>query len=378
MSIHENNSNKDNEIDENNEIDEITLKRNQELDKQLDALMSATQKLNKSVNKIASKIENKPHKKKTNIIIKEETDSLNLNNSNTSTSSEDNKDNLINNKYELKNLISKGAFGKVYELKDITTNEKLVVKIENNNKDQITLSHEAKILQHLKNCKNISKVLWYGSDSNKNYLVMNNLGKPLNYNLKKYKTFTLKQCNLILINSLNILEDIHHNGIIHRDIKPENLLIHKNKLVLIDFGLSKTYLKNKEHYPYNNKKSFVGTSRYASINVHNNILYSRRDDLESLFYVILYLYLGKLPWQGLNISNKTEQKKTICKIKEKIKLLDIWNNIPNEYQMLYDNIKNLSFSEKPNYKFLRSLIQINFKENNIINDNKYDWIKKPK
>ena len=50
------------------------------------------------------------------------------------------------------------------------------------------------------------------------------------------------------------------------------------------------------------------------INVHNNIAYSRRDDLESLFYVMLYLYLGKLPWQGLNISNKLSYKIAFNKV----------------------------------------------------------------
>ena len=91
---------------------------------------------------------------------------------------------------------------------------------------------------------------------------------------------------------------------------------------------------------------------------------------------MLYLYLGKLPWQGLNISNKQEQKKAICKIKEKIKMLEIWNNIPNEYRIFYTNIKGLKFDEKPNYKILKSLINLNFKDQNIKNDNKYDWLKK--
>ena len=285
--------------------------------------------------------------------------------------------NIINNKYEIKKLISKGSFGKVYEVINNITGDKYVAKIEDKSKNQDTLIHEARILHHLNSCKNISKVIWYGNDSDKNYLVMNNLGKTLTHMYKKYGTFSLKQINILTLHALKILEDIHNKGVLHRDIKPENFLIDKkNNLYIIDFGLSKIYIKNNEHYPYCENKSFVGTTRYASINVHNNIAYSRRDDLESLFYVMLYLYLGKLPWQGLNISNKQEQKKAICKIKEKIKMLEIWNNIPNEYRIFYTNIKGLKFDEKPNYKILKSLINLNFKDQNIKNDNKYDWLKK--
>jgi len=276
----------------------------------------------------------------------------------------------INNKYLLKKLISKGSFGKVYRVNNLETNEDLVAKIEKckpYNKVE-TLAHEAKILHILKDCKNVSKVIWYGTDEKNNFLVMNNLGKSLNIYIKKYKKFSLKNIGLIVLKLIDIFESIHNKGIIHRDIKPENILLQNNDINLIDFGLSKSYLKSKKHYPYNDKKSFVGTTRYASLNVHKNIAYSRRDDLESLFYVMIYLYFGKLPWQGLNIEDKDTQKTVICKIKEKIKLLDIWQDVPNEYQLFYNNIINLKFEEKPNYTFLKSLIEINFKENKITYD----------
>lgn len=85
---------------------------------------------------------------------------------------------------------------------------------------------------------------------------------------------------------------------VHRDLKPENILIGKagdaDKLYLVDFGISKFY-KDKDglHIGLNKKKPFVGTSRYASIAAHNGHELSRKDDLESLGYVLIYLMCGK-------------------------------------------------------------------------------------
>lgn len=94
------------------------------------------------------------------------------------------------------------------------------------------------------------------------------------------------------------VEYMHQQNFLHRDMKPDNFLIginnKKNLVYIIDFGLSKRYRDTKtgEHIPYRDGKSLTGTARYASVNTHIGVEQSRRDDLESIGYILLYFLKG--------------------------------------------------------------------------------------
>jgi casein kinase 1 len=81
---------------------------------------------------------------------------------------------------------------------------------------------------------------------------------------------------------------------------------------MIDFGLAKKYkTKDGQHIPYKDNKNLTGTARYASINTHLGIEQGRRDDIESLVYMLVYFYLGQLPWQNMDARNKKEKYEKI-------------------------------------------------------------------
>jgi serine/threonine protein kinase len=118
---------------------------------------------------------------------------------------------------------------------------------------------------------------------------------------KNNKIFSLKTV-LILANSMiDRLEYTHSKNIVHRDLKPSNFSLglesNSATVFLIDFGLSKFFWENGQHIPNCTGKNLVGTARYASINVHKGYEYGRRDDLESLGYILIYFLKGSLPWQ---------------------------------------------------------------------------------
>eukprot|EP00826_Nyctotherus_ovalis_P044645 TRINITY_DN4835_c0_g2_i2.p1 TRINITY_DN4835_c0_g2~~TRINITY_DN4835_c0_g2_i2.p1 ORF type:complete len:205 (+),score=40.83 TRINITY_DN4835_c0_g2_i2:368-982(+) len=172
----------------------------------------------------------------------------------------------------------------------------------------------------------------------------------------------------------------------HRDVKPENFLIgaHKesNTIYVIDFGLAKHYCdpESKLHISYKNKKSLTGTARYASLNTHLGIEQSRRDDFESLGYVLIYFLNGFLPWQGLAARNNKEKYERIKRKKQSVSVEKLCEGLPAEFVLYFKYCRSLKFSEKPNYKHLRRIFEIVFKEANYVMDYAYDWvnIKSPK
>lgn len=135
------------------------------------------------------------------------------------------------------------------------------------------------------------------------------------------RRFTIKTVLMIADQMIDRIEYVHNKLFIHRDIKPDNFLMGRgrycNKLYLIDFGLAKRYRdrNTKQHIFYRKDKNLTGTARYASMNAHLGIEQARRDDMESIGYVLMYFNRGSLPWQGLKAATKKQKYERISEKK---------------------------------------------------------------
>jgi len=287
---------------------------------------------------------------------------------------------IYNDTYLAKGKISSGNFGVVYFGVDLKSNESIAIKVEKTEGNDLkSVLKEASILSLLHNLKGVPKLFWAGTENKIDVMVISLLGSDLMSFSKIYKKFSLKTVVTLADQLLNILETIHNKGVVHQDLKPGNILMGKgdkhNQCFIVDFGLSKVYRdSNGTHIPYRDNKSFVGTTTYASISAHNGIEISRKDDLESLIYVLVFLYKGNLPWKSLNVS-ESEKNKKVGEMKMKLSSEEICKDMPEEFVLFLNYVKNLSFTQNPDYSFLKGLISKVALANNFQMDNNiWNWI----
>lgn len=165
------------------------------------------------------------------------------------------------------------------------------------------LEYENKLYRLLRGGPGIPDIYWYGIEGDYKAMVMELMGHSLE-DLFQYcgRKLTLKTVCMLADQMISRLEYMHTNNFLHRDMKPDNFLMgngnKRGTCFMIDFGLSKRYkdAKTGEHIPYRDNKSLTGTARYASVNTHIGIEQARRDDMESIGYILLYFLKGSLPW----------------------------------------------------------------------------------
>jgi serine/threonine protein kinase len=137
------------------------------------------------------------------------------------------------------------------------------------------------------------------------------------------------------------------------------------ELYILDFGLSKRFYKNKQHIEYKTNKSLVGTARYTSINIHLGIEPSRRDDIESIGYMLVYFLKGELPWQGLKKQKGVDHLELISEVKLSTSIKNLCEGLPEEFFEYLNYIRKVSFEERPDYKYLKELFINCGKNNNV-------------
>ena len=292
------------------------------------------------------------------------------------------KENLvIFKKYKIKKKLAEGAFGDIYKGVCIETNELVAIKVEPKNKVKPLLETEAFFLYSLKGL-GIPEVLSFGRVKNHNVLVEPLLDKSLfdifNENRKR---MSLEDICLIANQILERIQWVHSKNIVHRDIKPDNFLIGRkdpNIIYLIDFGLSKKYKSSTtgKHIRFGFTGKLTGTVRFASANALRGGEQSRKDDLESIGYMLIFFMRGKLPWQGVMGNKKIERYLKIYKMKKNVAPEDLCKSLPNQMTEYMKYVKSLEFQQDPDYKYLRNLFSSILKKIHDTNDFLlFSWIK---
>ncbi|RSL71758.1 hypothetical protein CEP53_001373 [Fusarium sp. AF-6] len=290
------------------------------------------------------------------------------------------RDLRVGNKYRIGRKIGGGSFGDVYLGTNIISGEEIAIKLESVKAKHPQLEYEARVYKSLAGGVGIPFVRWYGTECDYNAMVYDLLGPSLEdlFNFCNRK-FSLKTVLLLVDQLISRVEYIHAKSFIHRDIKPDNFLMgigkRGNQVNAIDFGLAKKYRDPKTHFhiPYRENKNLTGTARYASINTHLGVEQSRRDDMESLGYIILYFTRGSLPWQGLKAATKKQKYDRIMEKKMTTPTEVLCRGLPNEFAIYLNYCRSLRFDDKPDYSYLRKIFRDLFVREGFQYDYVFDW-----
>lgn len=313
-------------------------------------------------------------------------------------------------RYHCLRKIGSGSFGVVYLAHDNMWNARVAVKFESKKAPYPQLVREGRLLGELWQGQSsspnhasthpydpvhvqyvgIPKPFSLGQTTSSYYLSLSLLGPSLESLFQSQnRFFSLKTILLLAEQMILRLQYVHEHDFLHRDIKPDNFVMgeatsNPNRfgapqyVHLIDFGLAKRYRSknSKTHLPLKRKSSssLTGTARYASITNHKGYEQSRRDDLESLGYVLCYfLRRGDLPWSNQPGDTKKEKYANILSKKTGTSLGELLYGFPKQFAEYLRYVRALSFDETPNYEYLRSLFRSLYFERGYPMDMIFDW-----
>ncbi|KAJ4755707.1 Casein kinase I-like protein [Rhynchospora pubera] len=275
--------------------------------------------------------------------------------------------------YRVERKLGKGGFGQVFVGRRVTGGSgrtsgsaalEVAIKFEHRNSKGCNYGppYEWQVYNALGGSHGVPKVHYKGRQGDYYVMIMDMLGPSLwdAWN-SAGQAMSSEMVACIAAEAISILESMHSKGYVHGDVKPENFLLgqpstaHEKKLYLVDLGLATKWRENASgtHVEYDQRPDvFRGTVRYASVHAHLGRTSSRRDDLESLAYTLIFLHKGRLPWQGYQGDNKSF---LVCKKKMSTSPEMLCGSCPPPFRFFLETVVNMKFDEEPNYAKLISL-----------------------
>eukprot|EP00920_Eleutheroschizon_duboscqi_P018948 GHVT01045037.1.p1 GENE.GHVT01045037.1~~GHVT01045037.1.p1 ORF type:complete len:522 (-),score=50.74 GHVT01045037.1:561-2126(-) len=285
----------------------------------------------------------------------------------------------VGDKFRMGRKIGAGSFGDIYVGYNVQTGEEVAIKLESVKARHPQLLYESKLYKILQGGVGIPNLHWYGVEGDYNIMVLDMLGPSLEdlFSMCE-RNFTLKTVLMLADQLIDRVEYVHSKNFLHRDLKPENFLIGRRKrrhvVYIIDFGLAKKFRDVRHvHIPYRDGKNLTGTARYVSINTHQGMEQSRRDDLEGLGYILMYFCGGSLPWQGLRATGKKDKYEKIMEKKMATTPDLLCRDYPPQFCEYLRYCRNMEFTQEPDYAALRRLFKDLLRQKGFHYDFMFDW-----
>lgn len=188
--------------------------------------------------------------------------------------------------------------------------------------------------------------------------------------------FSLATIFRLAINLIEIYKNVHKCGILHRDCKLKNYLLNTKgtDVYIIDFGLSDRWkTKKNKHIPFSTGLLPYGTIRYAPLAVHLGYEQGRKDDLEALGNMLIYLARGQLPWQSLWHEDKKIIWRDVGRMKLELSLSVLCQDISPCFEKFMIKVRSLNFSQSPQYDELKELFYDAMNSIQVTHKHPYDW-----
>jgi casein kinase 1 len=287
---------------------------------------------------------------------------------------------VLGGHYRIRRRIGSGSFGEIYSAEDTTSHRWVAVKLESNRVRVPQLAYEARLYEIFAGGTGIPRLFWSGPSDLCRGLAIELLGESLADLLAKCnRRLTVKSVLMLADQMISCVQFIHNKNFVLRDIKPENFVMgigaRASQVFVIDYGLAKKYRDQNTHahIPYVEGKSLTGTARYASITALRGGEQSRRDDMEALGYVWVYLLKGSLPWMGAKGLTEEAKQARVCRMKSDTPIGELCRDLPEEFAKYLQIVRNLEFTEPPRYCELRALFRNRLVREGFVYDYKYDW-----
>lgn len=256
--------------------------------------------------------------------------------------------------------LGSGCYGDVYLAH--RGDEKVAIKLEPASSRRHDLLHEWEFYQRLGGAPGIPTAHWYGKVGAYNALVMQLLGPSVRDVWRQHgQRFSCETVLSIAEQMIRVLQYVHSKGICHQDIKAANFCFgcdgNEDQIYLVDFGLAKEYIdsNSKLHIPFRVGQGFVGSPAFSSCNSHRGFELSRRDDMESLCYVLIQFVRGRLPWQYNIPPARVNELMGEAKLNTSLEVL--CKGLPTELYEYLTIVRQLDFHEEPPYRRLLELVQ---------------------